>query len=84
MKKADRDKEKWHYRGRGARGEGKPRVAPDGRLSHESRQAFYEGWDKEDQLRAPKPTPEQAAEFNGFFAGLAARVREETGLPPKP
>lgn len=75
MNKAERDKETWHFRGREARGQNKPREFPNGRVSVADRQHFYEGWDKEDQIRSPKPAPEAVAEFNGFLSTLAAEVR---------
>lgn len=75
MNKQQRDKETWHFRGREARGQGKARELPDGRISLTNRQAFYDGWDTEDRLRGPKPTEAQVAAFNGFLSGLAAEVR---------
>lgn len=66
--------ETWFHRGREAAGQGRPRVITDGRLSHENRQSWYQGWDHETQLKAPKPTAEQAASFNAFFKGLASEA----------
>ncbi len=68
----------WYYRGREARGLGKPAMMPDGRLSPDSRRAWYAGWYDEDLLRSAKPSAEQVAEMNSFLAGLAAEVRTIT------
>ena len=69
---------KYFHRGREARANNRQRIAPDGRLSISSRQDFYEGWEYEDQMRSPKPSPEQLAEVN---AGLAAIRAELAAMP---
>lgn len=77
MNKTARDKEAWHFRGREARGLGKPRALVDARVSLENRQAWLGGWDTEEKMRAPKPSEAQVTTFNTFLAELAASVRKD-------
>ena len=69
-------KETWFFRGREARGLGRDRIIPDGRVSVEHRQAFYDGWDEEDRLRKPAPTAEQIAESGRVHSGLKSFVAD--------
>lgn len=72
--------ETWYYRGKEARGRGRPRELPDGRISAANRAAWGRGWDDEDRLHAPQLTVEQAREFNSFFRNLAKELR--VNIPP--
>ena len=68
---------KWFYRGREARANNRDRILPDGRISLANRQQFYNGWDEEDRLRTPKPTPEQLAACNAALAAIRANLNAE-------
>lgn len=70
-----RNEEKWFYRGREARGLGKPRELPDARLSVASRQQFYAGWDEEERLRQPAPPPAQVTEAHDVLDRLKQFAR---------
>jgi hypothetical protein len=65
---------KYFYRGREARGLGLPRILNNGRVSPKTRQEFYDGWDHEDRMRAPKASPEQIAEVNAGLAAIRAQI----------
>jgi hypothetical protein len=73
----------WHYRGREARGQGKPCIIVDGRMSSAARQAWIEGWQKEEALRNPPPPPtdEEIADSKSFFDSLKAELKN--GLKPE-
>lgn len=62
----------WYHRGKAARGSGQPRELNDGRVSPANRQAFYAGWDAEDDLI----TPLDPAEVEAWNAGLAQCLAE--------
>jgi len=82
MNKLQHDKETWFYRGRFDRGQNKPREFPNGRVSMQNRQHWYDGWDEEDRIRAPKPTVEQVTQFNSFLTELAAEARRNHASNP--
>lgn len=67
----------WHFRGREARGQGKPCVLVDGRISPAARRAWIEGWNKEEELRnpPPEPTAEEIADSKSFFDALKAELK---------
>lgn len=67
--------ETWFYRGREARGLGKPRMIKDSRLSAASRERFLAGWDEEDRFWQPTPTAEQIAESNSVVDRLKQFAR---------
>ena len=73
----------WHYRGREARGQGKPCVLTDGRISPAARRAWIEGWQAEEALRNPPPLPtdEEIADSKSFFDQLKAELKN--GLKPE-
>lgn len=58
-----------YWEGRRARGRGEPRELIDGRWSPASRNDWFKGWDDEDQIRAPKLSPEEREKF---LAGMKA------------
>ncbi len=67
---------KWFFRGREARGRGRERAVPDGRVSLDSRRQFYAGWDEEDRLQRPPVTDAQAVEAADVLARLKEAVRK--------
>lgn len=61
---------KHFHAGKEARRLGHARVISDCRLSADSRQQWYDGWDFQNEQMRPRPTDEQRAQHNAFCKGL--------------
>lgn len=48
----------------------------DGRMRHNSRQEFYEGWNYQDALMLGQPSAEEVAQNDQFFADLRAELKK--------
>lgn len=66
--------EVWYHRGKAARGSRLPRELNDGRVSLVNRQAFYAGWDAEDEMIEPLDAAE-VDKWNNFLAGWLEEIK---------
>ena len=78
MRLFDQPNSHWFHLGKEARRNGKPCTITDGRMRHNARQEFYEGWNFQDALMRPQPTHEEVAQNDEFFADLRAELRKQT------
>lgn len=63
------------HNGKAARLAGKPCHISDARMSHQSRTEWYAGWNYQDALMQPPPSPEHVTQNAHFFADLHAELR---------
>jgi len=75
---------KWFHRGKFARMRGEERAVKDGRISPQSRQEFYEGWDEQDRYMQPPLTSDQEAERDEALAGIQAFLAANTEVSDRP
>jgi hypothetical protein len=61
--------------GKEARKNGLPCVISDGRLTPQTRQDWYAGWNHQDKLTRPAPSAAEIDQNNNFLRDLAASVR---------
>jgi hypothetical protein len=64
------------HRGKEARRLGQARMIPDARLSSQSRQEWYDGWDEQNAAMRPVPTEAQRAEHRAFCENLLKRLAD--------
>lgn len=67
--------------GKEARANGLPCSITDGRLSPQTRQDWYAGWNHQDALMKPQPSAEEVEQSNAFLRDLAAEVRANSLKP---
>lgn len=63
------------HRGKAARQAGQPCRITDGRMSGQSREAWYAGWNFQDAFMRGQPDAEHAAQNDEFFTSLRAELR---------
>jgi len=63
------------HAGKAARADGRPCHNSDARLSVESRNQWYAGWNYQDAAMRPAPTAEEIDQNDTFFADLRAELR---------
>ncbi len=69
------------HNGKAARARGEACIAPtDVRLSPESRQQWYDGWNHQDALMRPVPTAEELSQNESFFAGLKESLKATSAV----
>lgn len=62
------------HNGKAARAVGKPCVVTDGRMTPESRQLWYDGWNMQDAHEAA-PSQAEIDDTASFLAGLKASLK---------
>jgi hypothetical protein len=67
--------DRWKHRGKEARRAGLPCQCLDGRLSAIARLSFVLGWQEQDRLMQPAPSPEHIRQNEEFFASLRAECQ---------
>lgn len=64
------------HNGKAARARGESCIAPaDARLSPESRQLWYDGWNYQDALMRPVPTDEEIEDTASFLRALKQTIQ---------
>lgn len=64
------------HNGKAARAAGKPCVISDGRMTPQTRQEWYDGWNYQDALMRPVPTDEEIEDTASFLKSLKQSVKE--------
>lgn len=67
---------KHFHAGKEARRLGQSRMISDCRLSADSRQQWYDGWDYQNEQMRPPPTDEQRAQHHQFCEDLLKRLAD--------
>lgn len=63
------------HAGKAARRAGKPCVITDGRMTPQSRQQWYDGWNCQDALMRPAPSQAEIDDTASFLTGLKASLK---------
>lgn len=66
------------HNGKAARAAGKPCVISDARMTPQSVQQWYDGWNFQDALMQPAPTQAEIDDTADFLRGLKTRLKEGT------
>lgn len=66
------------HNGKAARAANKPCLIADARMSPESRQLWYDGWNHQDALMQPAPTQAEIDDAADFLSGLKQALKEGT------
>jgi len=64
------------HNGKAARAAGKPCVISDGRMTPQTRQEWYDGWNYQDALMRPVPSADEIEDTASFLRGLKQSVKE--------
>ncbi len=65
------------HNGKAARHAGKSCHISDARMSPQSREEWYAGWNYQNSLMQPPPAAEVVAQNDEFFSNLRAELRKE-------
>lgn len=63
------------HNGKAARAAGKPCVISDGRMTAQTRQEWYDGWNHQDALMRPVPTEAEIEDTAAFLRGLKLTLK---------
>jgi hypothetical protein len=63
------------HNGKAARAAGKPCVISDGRMTPQTRQEWYDGWNYQDALMRPVPSAEEIEDTASFLQSLKLTLK---------
>lgn len=69
------------HNGKAARAAGKPCVITDARMTPDSRQLWYDGWNTQNALMQQPPSQEEIEQNESFLQGLKAELKASSPVP---